>query len=190
MFETNFKRNGFFVEFGVCDGLKLSNTVVLEKNFGWSGIIAEPARSWHDALFLNRSCSISTKCVYGKSGERITFNETGERELSTIDSFSQSDSHAPARETGNRYEVETISLRDLLIERDAPRQIDYLSIDTEGSEFDIISNFNFDEFDVKLVSIEHNFTERREQIANLMANNGYRRVFSSLTLFDDWFIKL
>ena len=62
----NFKKGGYFVEFGSCNGLEFSNTLLLEKKFGWNGILAEPARYWHNELKKNRN-AILKPIVYGKS---------------------------------------------------------------------------------------------------------------------------
>ena len=112
--ELKFKRNGYFVEFGATNGIDLSNSHILENKFGWRGIVAEPARVWHKALFENRQCHIETKCVAGKSGEQVEFNETESAELSTIRKFSDVDLHRELRQSGKVYRVETISLMDLL----------------------------------------------------------------------------
>lgn len=86
-----FKHEGFFVEFGATNGLKLSNTYLLEKDFNWGGIVAEPAKIWHSALASNRSCHIDTDCVWVESGSFIEFNEVNIGELSTINIFSDVD---------------------------------------------------------------------------------------------------
>src|SRR3981189_1916986 len=65
--ELGFKRNGFFVEFGAANGIDLSNTFLLENDFGWKGILAEPAKCWHNDLHNNRKCWIDTACVWSKS---------------------------------------------------------------------------------------------------------------------------
>ena len=112
--ELEFKKNGYFVEFGATNGVDLSNSHILENKFGWNGILAEPARIWHEALSKNRKCSVETKCVYAESGEQIEFNETESSELSTINAFSDVDLHRKSRQIGKVYSVETISLIDLL----------------------------------------------------------------------------
>ena len=112
--ELKFKKNGYFVEFGATNGIDLSNSYILEKEFGWNGIVAEPARVWHKALRQNRTCHIETKCVFSKSGEQVEFNGTEIGELSTIKTFSNVDHHRKLRQSGKIYKVETISLMDLL----------------------------------------------------------------------------
>ena len=82
LYELKEKRNGYFVEFGACDGISLSNTLLLEKTFGWQGALAEPARAWHAALYANRNCYITDKCVYRTDGVEVLFNEVDIGKLS------------------------------------------------------------------------------------------------------------
>jgi FkbM family methyltransferase len=186
--ELHFKRNGFFVEFGATNGVDLSNTYLLEKEFAWSGILAEPAKAWHKALSTNRSASIETKCVWRDSNSILEFNEVDQAEYSTIQSFSSSDVHTETRMKGNSYEVQTISLTDLLRKFNAPNKIDYLSIDTEGSEFDILEAFDFDEYQFSAITCEHNHTPNREKIFDLLTRHGYTRKFEQLSSWDDWYV--
>jgi FkbM family methyltransferase len=189
LFLLDEKRGGFFVEFGATNGVSLSNSFLLEKSYGWRGILAEPARIWHNALKQNRGCVIDTRCVWARSGETVEFNEAYESELSTIDRYTGRDNHAAARASGSRYRVATISLNDLLKSHNAPREIDYISIDTEGSEYAILENFNFAAFDVGIVTVEHNYAAPdRENIAALLRANGFARIFEDYSLFDDWYV--
>jgi FkbM family methyltransferase len=187
--QLNFKRNGFFVEFGATNGVDISNTHLMEKEFGWTGILAEPARCWHEALAKNRSCRIETLCVWKDSHSTLTFNEVDAAELSTIDTYSAVDGHSEARKKGTTYDVKTISLNDLLEKHKAPAQIDYLSIDTEGSEFEILSNLDFSKYSFRLITCEHNYTPMREKIFELLTNKGYVRLYENLSRVDDWYIK-
>jgi len=189
LFTHNEKRNGYFVEFGATDGVSSSNTLLLERNYGWRGIVAEPGRRWHRALRQNRSCAIEERLVWSKSGEALQFNETTEAELSTINELSQSDFHAKLRRSGSQYVVDTISLRDLLVAHDAPQTIDYLSVDTEGSELAILSSFFPTDHDVRVITVEHNYTDQRAQMHRLLTDQGYLRVFEELSMWDDWYIK-
>jgi len=184
-----FKRDGYFVEFGATNGVALSNTHMLEKEFGWTGILAEPATCWHDQLKAERSCHIDTDCVWKNSNSILEFNQVDLAELSTIESFSSSDFHSVARQKGTSYKVNTISLTDLLRKYDAPKVIDYLSIDTEGSEFEILSHFDFAQFSFEVITCEHNYTPMRASIHALLTEHGYQRVLEDLSLWDDWYVK-
>ena len=194
--ELELKRGGFFVEFGATNGVDINNTWLMEKQFGWNGILAEPSKHWHNDLFQNRSCYIDTKCVWSSTGQKLVFNEVNTQgaaygpELSTIDSFSSVDNHAGTRRFGQKYEVETISLMDLLSKYQAPRLIDYMSVDTEGSEFEILDHFDFDAYDVRIITVEHNYTPMREKLFELLVSKGYARKFESISQWDDWYVKV
>lgn len=187
--ELGFKRGGFFVEFGAASGKELSNTWLLEKQFGWSGILAEPAKCWHERLATNRSCVVEHRCVWKSTGDRLDFSEAREAEISTLTSFKEGDQHAVARRASRRYQVETISLSDLMADHKAPAQPDYLSIDTEGSEFEILEAFDFHRYPFKVITCEHNFTPAREKIRALLMAAGYVRKYEKISYFDDWYVR-
>lgn len=180
---------GYFVEFGATDGVMLSNTLMLEQALGWHGIVCEPARVWHANLHANRRCVIDTRCVWTHTGETLEFIETDSPDISTIKRFSDSDCHAQTRRFGKVYDVTTVSLADLLTEHGAPERIDYMSVDTEGSEFDILNSFDFDRFDVRILTVEHNFTDDRQRIHDLLREKGYVRRFELFSNWDDWYVK-
>ena len=188
--ELKYKTEGFFVEFGATDGISLSNTYLLETEFKWKGILAEPARVWAKQLLENRpSANIETLCIWKNSNSSLMFNETDYSELSTISSYSSKDFHADNRRRGVQYEVQSISLNDVLKKYSAPQDIDYLSIDTEGSEYEILNAFDFNKYNIKIITVEHNYAPQRELIFNLLSSNGYERKYTNISDFDDWYIK-
>jgi hypothetical protein len=87
------------------------------------------------------------------------------------------------------YHVPSISLEDLLLSNNAPYHIDYLSIDTESSEYEILNAFDFSKYHNEVITCEHNFTKSRKKIYNLLVNNGYKRVYEGISQFDDWYVK-
>ena len=188
--ELKSPKTGFFVEFGAANGLHASNTAYLEKHLGWRGILAEPARFWYPYIYRLRGCFIDQRAVYGRSGERVAFIQPAIAQHSTIEAFAGGDYAAETRKEGERYEVETVSLNDLLTHWGAPRRIDYISVDTEGSEVEILKTFDFDRWDVRLMTIEHAREDtKRARIHDLMTAAGYRRKFENISGDDDWYFK-
>ena len=190
--ELGYKRNGYFVDFGATDGKEFNNTYLLEKEYDWTGILCEPSKGWHKSLKINRPNIIKDyRCVWSKSGEKVRFKECEANTLSTIEGFEKSDQHYESRKKGINYFVETVSLTDLLDEHSAPLEIDYLSIDCEGSEFEILKNHNFEKYSFKVITCEHNFTENRNKIYDLLLTKGYERKLmrGNKSDFEDWYVK-
>jgi FkbM family methyltransferase len=186
--ELDLKRNGYFVEFGATNGIDMSNTYLLERKYQWQGILAEPARRWHSALRMNRRCHVEMNCVWSESDLTLTFNETNYGEFSTVNELGGRDLHWKSRKRGTKYQVNTISLLDLLEKYDAPKTVDYLSLDTEGSEFEILSSFDFDRYQFRVITCEHNYSPQREEIFALLSKHGYARKYADLSQFDDWYV--
>ena len=192
---TEEKKNGFFVEFGATDGITLSNTYVFEKYCNWTGILAEPLPIWHNDLIKNRKCIIDKRCIFSESNLKKKFVNTYESpELSGLedelkDYSSMRDFNVEARKKKEIIIVKTVSLEDLLKEYKAPKKIDYLSIDTEGSEYTILKNFNFKLYEISIITVEHNYLDdQRENIKSLLEKNNFVRVFEKISRMDDWYI--
>ena len=180
------KHGGYFVEFGATDGVLLSNTLLLERRFGWRGICAEPQPGFFSQLQRNRQCIVSDACVAGETGREVEFILADE--YGGMSDFALDDSHSDKRQAyqalGKTMRMTTISLQDLLLRHQAPRDIDYLSIDTEGSEYDILRVFPWGEWRIRCITVEHNFSKTREPIRVLLEAHGYRRVEAQ---WDDWY---
>ena len=181
------KTGGYFVEFGAASGVHLSNSWLLEKKMGWSGVLAEPNPRFADSLAANRSCAVSSKCVYSRSGEQLQLVGTKTAEYSYLATVPLE--LRTAARPKHEFQVETISLNDLLMEQGAPKVIDYMSVDTEGSELEILSAFDFDRWDVRAITVEHNNTTNRDKLYALLTEHGFRRQWTELSLFDDWYVK-
>jgi len=190
-YESNGKAGGYFVEFGADDGLLHSNTLCLERQLGWRGILAEPNLDCEPTLRRERNARIDTRCVWPRSGETVELLVTRDAQLSTIREAHVDDRHTAARMTPVRSDlVPTISLHDLLEEHLAPRDIDYLSVDTEGSELAILRTFDFRSRNVRLISVEHNHRADERAIDQLMTTNGYERRFRQFSDFDAWYRRI
>jgi len=189
---TGDQSGGFFVEIGVGDGQYTSNTVMLEREFGWTGILCEPNPTFIDAITrLGRQGSRLVPLAVGPvSGETVAFVNAGER--SAIAGPSTPWSRAAERLRPARAAVTpvgTISPRDMLEQQGAPDVIDYLSVDTEGSEPGILRAFPWQEHHVRYLTVEHNHVPgRRAELDSILVPRGYERVMTSWSGVDAWYV--
>ncbi len=191
--ELGEKRGGFFVEFGAGNGVTMSNTHLLEKRYGWTGILAEPNPTFHRRLRRERAApgtAIEHDCVWARTGEMQSFLCTEKPAFSRLAGVAPDDvfERAGRRVVAREIAVPTVSLDDLLDRHGAPERIDYISVDTEGAERAILEAFDFGRRHVLLWTVEHNFTPERAAVHAIMERQGYVRRFPEFSRFDDWYI--
>jgi len=184
----NGKKDGFFIEIGANNGITISNTYLLEQKYNWKGICCEPNPNIFKELIINRPKSICCdKAVYNASNQYITFELKNDSFLSGISAHIKKSINFNFNIRANQtIQVETITLLDLLNKYNCPKFIEYMSIDTEGSELEIIKNFDFNKYIFGLIDIEHNYIEpTRTEIRNLLLSNGY--IYIGKNRWDDMY---
>lgn len=166
----NNKRNGFFIEIGANDGITLSNTYLLETQYEWNGICIEPLPTHFKKLCKARQNSLCVnKAIFNKSGEIVKFSVSNL--LSGITSHIDKYDFVKQEE---QIDVETITMDDLLDELNAPKFIEYMSLDTEGTEFEILKTIDYSKYIFGIIHLEHNYVEpKRTMIREFLKSNGY-----------------
>jgi FkbM family methyltransferase len=177
---------GYFVEFGATNGIQLSNTFMLEKIYAWNGLLCEPSINYYHLLQKNRNVTTDNRCVFSTSGEVLEFVDYDVGEHSSISGFSRNGQFCNGDQEKVRYQVESVTLEVLLTSRNAPKLIHFLSIDTEGSEYEILKNFEFHKWEIVFVCVE--LSHNSDLIVEIMMSNGYLRILSDYSRWDGWFV--
>ena len=192
--ETNiFKgyKNGFYVDVGAHDGMSFNNTLYFEKNNNWTGINIEPIKTVFDKLIINRPNDINLNCaVCNNDGETDFLCNTGYTEM-----ISGIKDNFDIRHLGRlQYEnmtygsvtevirVETKKLETILNEYNVSH-INYLSIDVEGAEFEVIKSINFDKVFIDVIGFENNYDDVSLPIVEYLNNKDFIQIHVSLDIF-------
>lgn len=155
-------RNGFFIEAGAADGFHQSNTWNLEKYKGWKGILVEPNYDAFNQCVYHRPNSKVYNCALVDNDFKDTELEIYQREvfdgdpgLMSTASFSPLNNEQDWIKHGvkNKFNIKARTLDSILDENNI-RFIDYLSLDVEGLEYNILKGFNIEKYLPKVVSIE------------------------------------
>lgn len=183
---TQQKTNGYFVEVGVGNGVDISNTYLLETAYDWAGLLVEPNRSSHENIAANRKATLDKRAASSEMTGQLEFAENiAEGEFSKI--VSQEGDRAV--EGSVYYKVDIASLDQILQDAGAPKQIDFISLDTEGTEIDILKSVDLKTYTFGFMAIEHNAEPGKiEALEALLKPYGYHRILTSYSLFDGWFV--
>jgi FkbM family methyltransferase len=176
------KKNGVFLEIGALDGVVLSNTHFFEKELEWTGICFEPNSNQFEQLEKNRTC-IKEKIAlsdfvgtsefleiygYGKGLSGIV-EDYDPQHLKRIGSEIQNQNNL-----GSKKVTVSVDKLDNILEKHKLYYIDFCSIDTEGSEYKILKDFNFEKFFIKVIMVENNY--HNDKVPSLLKSKGYELI--------------
>lgn len=169
--EMSKKNNGFFVDVGFYDGEYMSNTYLLEKH-GWKGIGID---AYPKNTLIRPNTIVEQCCLSDKKDEEVDFVLAGT--LAGICKNLGRHKETNRIKTSEVVKIKTETLENVLIKNKCPNFIDYMSVDIEGSEYEVLKNFPFNTiFVIKYISVEHNQEEdKKNKIENLLFEKGYKK---------------
>ncbi len=155
------REGGYFVELGANDGVRQSNTYILQYTYKWTGILIEPnPKHYYNCIrnrsFRNRPHVVAAACV--PFGYNEKFVEMADADLMSVAfglSVNNTDALAHAKSGALLAHNESVAckygaiarpLQSILEECRAPSRIDLLSIDVEGNEAAVLKGINLNRF--------------------------------------------
>ncbi|TRY72331.1 hypothetical protein TCAL_11452 [Tigriopus californicus] len=170
-------RNGFFIESGAADGLYHSNTLFLETQRNWTGILIEPNPSQFQVLQkAKRNCHSLQGCLSVHNyAEEVTFLNAGHvggiKGVNVPRSISQQRTWSNYRRISFESRVQCFPLYSILLALGNPR-VDLLSLDVEGAELEILQTIPWDKVDIGVILVEVD-PWSKHAIHNILALHGY-----------------
>ncbi len=178
------KKFGTYLEIGAHNGLELSNCAFFDFEHKWAGICAEPIPSVYEQLVKNRP---NAKCI-----RAAVWTENTEKQFQVIKGYSEmlsgfKDTYDPRHvwriqndfaqfpQEMEEISVTCIDINDLLFNlTNGKHDVDLISIDTEGSEPEILRAIDYDKYKISVILMENNYEDN--SIREFLRNKGYKQV--------------
>lgn len=178
------RTEGWCAEVGAYDGRTGSATLLFER-MGWHCLLVEPHPSSVEQIRRNRACAVTHCAASSVEGETRFFVAEGVEQMSTMQA--DRDHHRWIAEVGGtvcEITVRTARLDDLLVEAGFT-ELQFLTIDVEGHELEVLRGLSLERFTPRIVIVEENLRRRESDVARHMAAHGY--VNFKRTGVNDWY---
>lgn len=165
------KNKGVCVEIGGYDGVTRSNTFFFEK-LGWECLVIEPIPFFYDKIKENRICNALNVAVSNFKGETDFYVAKDVEELSSIvpDVKRVTENYKSNLEL---IRVKTDTLNSIFNQFNYS-EVDFITIDVEGHEMEVLKGFDLEKFRPKILIIEDNSNAKESKIRNYLLSFGYK----------------
>lgn len=172
---------GTFVDIGAYDGIEGSNSCFFEREQGWSGVCIEPQPEAFAKLRKARTCVCVQGALAKTEGKRqfLAIPQYADQLSGFVDTYhpqhldkiKNCESYFPDK--SHIIEVECFTF-DAIMKQNGITHINFLSLDTEGSEYEILTSIDWDAYTIDVLAIEDNYHEAR--ITQFLEQKGYKVV--------------
>lgn len=170
--------NGFYIDVGAQDPDKFSVTKMFYE-LGWNGVNIEPQDSYFKLLEKKRPRDINLRVVLASQKGSLTFREYPEATgLSTVSESMMSDYEndhsrlASVTKKYREYPVEAITLKDIFIKYASDKTVNFLKIDVEGFEAEVLKGNDWKKFRPQVLCIESNHI--KEAWSDILSSAHYK----------------
>jgi FkbM family methyltransferase len=178
------KIKGNFLDIGAFDGILGSNTYFFEKEREWDGVCIEPNPTVFEMLKQNRTCKVINGAIYKENGIKDFCINTGYTEMLSgiVESFDMKHAQRIEREiaihggTTKTVPINCYKLDTILQKLNIKCTVDFCSVDTEGSELQVLESIDFTSTVIVVFAIENNFGTN--EVRDFLATKGYKHIHS------------
>ena len=177
------QHRGVFIDVGAHDGVTGSNTLFFEKELEWSGLCIEPNPEVFERLSQNRSSVLVNCCAYDTDGTVVFSKNRGYTQMlrGVVQDYNPAHLQRIAQEQkvkgGETQFIMVPSLRlDTLFERHGIERVNYMTVDTEGSELKVLQGVDFERVRVDVIDVEINYEDERKPIHNFLISKRFVEV--------------
>jgi len=168
-------RNGFFIEVGANDGYSQSNTYYLEKMLGWHGVLIEGIPELYQRCKQLRSNSLVYNCALVANNYTEATIEMHFANLMSLVSGSRKSTEAESQHITDGLKVQNLTqsytvkvpartLESILDELPSPVKIDFLSLDVEGYELNVLQGLNLEKYKPRYILVEVTFWQEINEL--------------------------
>lgn len=175
------KQTGFYVDVGAFDGVHLSNSYSFEQQ-GWTGVCVEAHPDFFEICNNARpqSTCVHAACVGNDEQDTITFYT---EPLGLLSGTSPEEEDVKARYERRNLDfddfvaitVPAMTLNKILEDTLDASALDFVSIDVEGTELDVLKGFDLNRFSPRVIVVEANNNKARLALESYLKPFGYRR---------------
>lgn len=160
------RKGGYFIDLAANDAVKLSNSLALERDYGWNGLCIEPYERYLPGL-KKRRCDVITSLV-GEPNQTVNFQYDGVYST-VVEKCRPPKKYKVDNRCVTKYST---TFSDIFRTLKVPSVIDYMSFDIEGHEWPALKHFPWASHRVMVFTIESN-GHMRPEIANALSEHNY-----------------